>query len=123
MCVKWQGQEFQIELPPTETVAALKRALQDKTQVDVKRQKLIGLKTKAGKPAADDSLLSDLSIKPTTKVMMMGQPDAVVAQVEEQAAAAPEVQDDFDLRPEEEAALEVKDRPEVQEKLQRRIRR
>jgi hypothetical protein len=27
--------------------------------------------------------------------------------------AAPEVQDDFDLRPEEEQALDVKDQPEV----------
>jgi len=31
-------------------------------------------------------------------------------------------QDDFDIGAEEEAQLEVKDRPEVQEKLERRIR-
>jgi hypothetical protein len=32
------------------------------------------------------------------------------------------MQDDFDIGAEEEANLEVKDRPEVQEKLERRIR-
>ena len=32
------------------------------------------------------------------------------------------MQDDFDIGAEEEAQLEVKDRPEVQEKLERRIR-
>lgn len=32
------------------------------------------------------------------------------------------LQDDFDIGAEEEANLEVKDRPEVQEKLERRIR-
>jgi ubiquitin-like domain-containing CTD phosphatase 1 len=31
-------------------------------------------------------------------------------------------QDDFDIGAEEEASLDVKDRPEVQEKLERRIR-
>lgn len=37
-------------------------------------------------------------------------------------AACMRLQDDFDIGAEEEASLEVKDRPEVQEKLERRIR-
>lgn len=39
----------------------------------------------------------------------------VIAQHEAEATAAPEVQDDFDLRPEEEQALDIKDQPEVNE--------
>lgn len=38
------------------------------------------------------------------------------------AALLPVLQDDFDIGAEEEASLDVKDRPEVQEKLERRIR-
>eukprot|EP00882_Tetradesmus_deserticola_P016514 GHRQ01017644.1.p3 GENE.GHRQ01017644.1~~GHRQ01017644.1.p3 ORF type:complete len:149 (+),score=76.05 GHRQ01017644.1:845-1291(+) len=53
--------------------------------------------------------------------MMMGQPEALIQQAHAQALAAPEVQDDFDIGAEDEAALQVKDKPEVQEKLRRRI--
>jgi ubiquitin-like domain-containing CTD phosphatase 1 len=120
-CIKWNGQEFQIDVGTGDTVESMKRLLFEKTQVDPKRQKLIGLKTKAGKLATDDVSVGDLVIKPNAKIMMMGQPEAVVKQVEEQALAAPEVQDDFDLRPEDELSVEVKDQPEVQAKLQRRI--
>lgn len=61
-------------------------------QVDTKRQKLLGLKTKDGKAAGDEAVIADLAIKPNTKVMMMGQPEAVIAQAEAEQLAAPEVQ-------------------------------
>ncbi len=41
-------------------------------------------------------------------------PDAVIEQTHKEAEAAPEVQDDFDIGVEDEALLDVKDRPEVQ---------
>ncbi len=47
------------------------------------------------------------------QIMMMGQPEAVIEQQAKQEEVAPEVQDDFDLKPEDEANLEVQDRPEV----------
>lgn len=37
----------------------------------------------------------------------------VISKTEAEALSAPEVQDDFDLRPEEEQALDVKSQPEV----------
>jgi hypothetical protein len=40
---------------------------------------------------------AELALKPSTKVMMMGQPEAVVQQVQQEALAAPEIQDDFDI--------------------------
>lgn len=46
--------------------------MQDHTRVDPKRQKLLGLKTKAGKPATDDTLVQDLALKPNQKIMMLG---------------------------------------------------
>lgn len=199
--VKWSGKEYPVELPEEQKVADLKRVLQEQTRVEPKRQKLIGLKTMDGKAATDEAALSDLAIRPNTKVMMMGQPEEVIAKADAEQLAAPEVQvssavpqllqhdvwccccalihstphkhaqplswqllllstsgmqaqycacrgrdafecimqpascagsggcaltmilqDDFDIGAEEEANLEVKDRPEVQEKLERRIR-
>lgn len=38
----------------------------------VKRQKLLGLKTKAGKPASDDTLVQDLLVKPNQRIMLLG---------------------------------------------------
>jgi hypothetical protein len=40
--------------------------------------------------------------------MMMGQPEAVIQQAHAEALAAPEVQDDFDIGAEDEAALQVR---------------
>lgn len=90
--VKWSGKEYPVELQEDETVASLKRALQQHTQVDPKRQKLLGLKTKDGKPATDEAAIADLVIKPSTKVMMMGQPEEAIAKTDAEQLAAPEVQ-------------------------------
>ncbi|GBF89622.1 ubiquitin-like domain-containing CTD phosphatase [Raphidocelis subcapitata] len=122
LCVKWQGQEYAVHLSPDDTVSSVKHKLEQQTQVSAKRQKLLGLKTKDGKLAGDDAKVGDLAVKATTKIMMMGQREEAIAQTEAAALAAPEVQDDFDLRPEEEQALDVRDQPEVLEKLERRIR-
>jgi hypothetical protein len=90
--VKWSGKEYPVELPEEQKVADLKRVLQEQTRVEPKRQKLIGLKTKDGKAATDEAALSDLAIKPHTKVMMMGQPEEVIAKADAEQLAAPEVQ-------------------------------
>ncbi len=42
--------------------------------------------------------------------MMMGSREADIEAATAAALAAPEVQDDFDLRPEEEAAMDIADR-------------
>eukprot|EP00879_Flechtneria_rotunda_P025810 GHRR01027457.1.p1 GENE.GHRR01027457.1~~GHRR01027457.1.p1 ORF type:complete len:318 (+),score=104.28 GHRR01027457.1:538-1491(+) len=120
--VKWSGQDYPLQLSEGDTVAGLKRALQEKTQVDPKRQKLLGLKTKDGKAACDDATIADLLIKPNAKVMMMGQPEAVIQKTDAEVLAAPEIQDDFDIGENEEQQLDLKNRPEVQEKLARRIK-
>lgn len=43
--------------------------------------------------------------------MMMGQPEAVIEQAHAEALAAPEVQDDFDIKEGDEQALEVSRAP------------
>lgn len=46
--------------------------LHGRAAVSVKRQKLLGLKTKGGKPATDETAVLDLLLKPGQKVMLMG---------------------------------------------------
>lgn len=97
-----------------DTVGELKRRICEQTNVQPKRQKLLNLKDGA-RPAGDDTLLSQLAVKPTLKIMMMGtvEDEIFVDQVSEA-----ELVDDLDL-PEEET-VEIRDRPENQRKLQRR---
>jgi hypothetical protein len=52
-------------------------------------------------------LMSPPTFGPLLQVMMMGQPEAVIQQAHAEALAAPEVQDDFDIGAEDEAALQV----------------
>ncbi|GFH21129.1 uncharacterized protein HaLaN_18370, partial [Haematococcus lacustris] len=61
-------------------------------------------------------------MKPGLKVMMIGTSETVIQATQKEAEAAPQVQDDFDLTEEQQGSLEVKDQPEVQEKLARRLR-
>jgi ubiquitin-like domain-containing CTD phosphatase 1 len=69
---KWNGKEISVPVDPTETVAQIKHKLEQETHVASKRQKILGLKTKDGKMAQDTALVSDLVIKPGTKMMLMG---------------------------------------------------
>ncbi len=50
-----------------------------------KRQRLIGLKAKGGKPANDDLPVSSLTLKEGQKIMMMGQPEAHVEALDKQS--------------------------------------
>ncbi|GIL65800.1 hypothetical protein Vafri_19425 [Volvox africanus] len=121
--VKWSGKEIIVKLEPMETVLQLKHKLESETNVLAKRQKILGLKTKDGKAATDESPVGELQIKPNVKFMMMGTPEATIAAAAKEAEAAPEVQDDFDIGADESVAnIAVKDRPEVQEKLARRLK-
>ena len=70
--VKWNGKEYSVAVETDDDVASLKRKLESDTRVLAKRQKILGLKTKAGKPAADGDLLSSLALKPGQKLMLMG---------------------------------------------------
>ena len=70
--IKWGGTEYSVAVDLDESVESLKRKLEVDTRVLVKRQKILGLKTKTGKPAADGDLLSSLALKPGQKLMMMG---------------------------------------------------
>ncbi|PNW84301.1 hypothetical protein CHLRE_04g228900v5 [Chlamydomonas reinhardtii] len=121
--IKWSGKEFVISLEPTDTVATLKHRLEGETNVLAKRQKILGLKTKDGKAAGDEAPVGELAIKPNVKLMMMGTPEAAIEAVAKEEEAAPEVQNDFDIGADEQMAdIAVRDRPEVQEKLARRIK-
>ena len=75
-----------------ETVEGLKRKLAAQTNVPEKRQKLLGLKARAG-ALRDDTRIADLALKPGQKVMLLGQADEAISALERQAEVAPHVQD------------------------------
>ena len=60
------------QVEANETISSLKRKIQEQTNVQPKRQKLLGLKSKSGHLAADDVLIADLAIKPGQKILVMG---------------------------------------------------
>ena len=57
-------------MPQIHTVGGLRLELQRQTNVDPSKQKLLGLKTKAGRPADDGTPVQELDLK--KPVMMMG---------------------------------------------------
>jgi ubiquitin-like domain-containing CTD phosphatase 1 len=122
--IKWNGKDLEAAVEPTETVAGLKRVLELETNVLPKKQKLLGLKTIAGKPATDDTPITELSIKPNQKIMLMGTAETKLEAFAAQELIEPHIQvhDDFAEEIEEAEPLELASRPEVQEKLQRRIK-
>ena len=70
--IKWQGKEYAIPVSTDDTVLSLKRKIEAETAVQPKRQKLLGLKAKAGGLAGDDVSIGDIILKPNQKIMMMG---------------------------------------------------
>ena len=117
VAVKWQGRTLDVALPldPPPTIATLKHALEGKTQVSSKRQKLLGCK-----PATIDDAtpLACLTV-PSSGLLLMGTPDAIIAAEEVKAAEAPAVLDDLDI-PETQAVALAED-PAVLAKLATRV--
>lgn len=71
MAVKWSGKEYTVRVCADDTVGELKRRICEVTNVLPKRQKLLNVKAGV-KPADDSMLLSQLTLKPSLKIMMMG---------------------------------------------------
>ncbi|XP_062572249.1 ubiquitin-like domain-containing CTD phosphatase 1 [Saccostrea cucullata] len=116
--IKWSGQEYKLSVDKDGMVADLKKTIQDATGVLPERQKLLGLKFK-GKPPADDVHLTDLKLKPTTKIMMMGSREEELDKVKEAPKDLPEVVNDFDIEEEE---IAIENREEYLSKIDRRIK-
>ena len=72
MIIKWNNQQYDIDTADIKTVGTLKRAIESETAVQPKRQKLLGLKVKGGKPVTDDTEISDLLLKAGQRVTVMG---------------------------------------------------
>lgn len=119
--VKWQGQELEISVDENDTVGCLKRKIQERTAVQQKRQKLLGLKVKGpGKRTIEDDVaVATLDLRPGQKIMLMGTKEEDIVSTLKQQEAAPEVQDDFDIAEGDLQEVDVRDKEENQEKLRR----
>lgn len=72
LAIKWSGKDYEVSITDTETISDLKRKISELTEVPPKRQKLLGLKARGGKPAGDAASISELVLKPGQRIMMMG---------------------------------------------------
>lgn len=117
LTVKWSGKEYTVRVCGDDTVAELKRRICEVTTVLPKRQKLLYPKM-ASKLGDDSVLLSQLNLRPSVKMTMIGtvEDDIIVDQVD-----SPEVIDDFELGQDE--VVDIKDKDANKQKLRRRIRR
>lgn len=116
VAVKWSGREYTVRACGDDTVGELKRRISEVTNVLPKRQKLLYPKTAPPKLANDATLLSDLSLKPSLKMTMIGtvEDEIIVDPID-----APEIIDDFELGQDD--VGEIKDKEVNKQKLRRRI--
>ena len=119
--MRWGAREFEVR--GAGDVGALKREIERETGVQPKRQKLLGLRVKGGAALSDVTPLDEVVLPKTKKIMMMGSTEVAIAAVQEDAAKAAELEEEggFDLACEDPAMLAVAERPENQEKLERRL--
>ncbi|XP_022249247.1 ubiquitin-like domain-containing CTD phosphatase 1 isoform X3 [Limulus polyphemus] len=119
LTVKWGGKEYLIDcLAGENTIAELKTVICQKTGVLPGRQKLLGLKIK-GRPANDEVQLSQLKLKPKTKVLMVGSLEESIADVVAPPYDIPEIVNDLDMEEEE---IAIENREEFLAKVQKRIK-
>ncbi|XP_062082393.1 ubiquitin-like domain-containing CTD phosphatase [Humulus lupulus] len=116
LTVKWSGKEYTVRVCGDDSVSELKRRISQLTNVLPKRQKLLYPKLLASKLADDSVLLSQLPLKSSLKMTMIGtvEDEIIVDQLE-----SPEIVDDFELGQDE--AVDIKDKEVNKQKLRRRI--
>lgn len=122
--IKWSGSEYPVEVSAAEnassaTVLDLKKAVHAKTGVRPDRQKLLGLKVN-GRAAMDDTRISDLSLKPGSKIMMMGSKEEDIAEVSKEPENLPEVINDLDVP--DDVVIPLAKREEYLAKIEKRVR-
>ncbi|KAJ4758416.1 Ubiquitin-like domain-containing CTD phosphatase [Rhynchospora pubera] len=115
LTVKWNGKEYTVRLCADDSVAELKRRICEVTSVLPKRQKLLYPKL-ASKLNDDSILISQLGLKPSVKMTMIG---TVEDEIIVDQADAPEIVDDFELGQDE--VVDIKDKDVNKLKLSRRV--
>ncbi|KAK9095934.1 hypothetical protein Sjap_021431 [Stephania japonica] len=115
LTVKWSGREYTVRVCGDDSVGELKRRICEATTVLPKRQKLLYPKLGPMKLSDDSVLLSQLPLKSSIKMTMVGtvEDEIIVDPVD-----APEVVDDFELGQDE--VVDIKDKEINKQKLRRR---
>ena len=117
--VKWSGSDYAIHVEESQTVADMKNVIFNRTGVRPDRQKLLGLKV-GGRPASDETAISELNLKPNAKIMLMGSREEDIAQASEKPDGLPEVINDLDIP--DEAEILVQNHPDFLSKIEKRVR-
>jgi ubiquitin-like domain-containing CTD phosphatase 1 len=89
--INWSGKIFPVELSPSSTIADLKVAIYELTEVLPRRQKVLGLPRVVGMPQpTDETLLSTVPFKPDHKIMVIGTREADISLLQAYESTAAE---------------------------------
>ncbi|XP_074601845.1 ubiquitin-like domain-containing C-terminal domain phosphatase 1 [Brevipalpus obovatus] len=120
--IKWNKREISLDedcIQVQDTIAQLKEVIAHKTGVQPDKQKLLGLKFKGKQP--DDSVqLSELNLKPGTKVMLIGTTEDVLQDLHASSLPDEHVINDLDVP--EECEVPVSQRDEFLAKIDKKTR-
>lgn len=123
--IKHGGTEYKIEnLMQDHSIQYLKEQIEELTNVRCHRQKLFGIKSKDGKPLADELTLEETTFKDGIRIMMMGSQEKEIQNVEHASRIGlPPLEDDFDIYDDEEIDLDARipKEPEYMAKIARRV--
>lgn len=122
--VKWGGSLYAVELPLESTIADLKRRLFELTEVQPKRQKVIGLPSTGSRLPDDTLMLNSLNLKPDQGIMLFGSREADIsaANAAYLTVEADIVNDlDVDYDPEDGSRRTLRDEATYRRRLERRI--
>ena len=126
--IKFKGEQIDLMVYPSETLGGVKRLLESRTNVLEKKQKLLGLKTSNGRLPTDDCAVGDLKSIPRQILMLGTAEQDLKAITAHEECINPHIQeheeeDDGDMGHEqaESTTKTLLHRPEIQEKLRRRM--
>uniref|UniRef100_A0A6U2C421 protein-serine/threonine phosphatase n=1 Tax=Hemiselmis andersenii TaxID=464988 RepID=A0A6U2C421_HEMAN len=119
--VKWNGKAIELDVSRETTVGEVRERLQELTEVQVKRQKLIGLGKKANPP--DDATLDSLQLKSSHAFMMVGSAESnILPDASALGDELPEVVNDLDWDFVPDEQTDVGRTPENRKKLEEKVR-
>jgi len=119
--VKWNGKAIEFDMPRDTTVGEVRVRLEALTEVQPKRQKLIGLGKKPNPP--DDTTLDSLNLKSTHAFMMVGSAESsILPDASALGDDLPDVVNDLDWDFEPDEQTDVGKTPENRAKLEEKVR-
>ena len=123
--LKWNKQELNFDLQPTQTLGELKSLIYEQTNILPIRQKLMGLKLKVPGAITDTTTIDEVNL--ASKIMLMGTPEASITELNASKPVQPDLSEGQEEEQQDTTWIDDPDtvpldkREEVRVKLERRV--